>query len=122
MRQAGRYQRWRVINTGAAHCHSALPTLHHARQAPALSLIIKLALPEPNMGFLSVFACALPAACWQASAALPSVLPPCCASQSPQPMLPPSASSAGYKALVDLVVLDPTTLLPTNSCSIQLLA
>lgn len=37
-------------------------------------------------------------------------------------MPPPSASAAGYKALVDLVVLDPTTLLPTNSCSMQLLA
>ena len=30
--------------------------------------------------------------------------------------------SAGYKALVDLVVLDPATLLPTNSCDLQPLA
>lgn len=30
--------------------------------------------------------------------------------------------NTGYKALVDLVVLDPATLLPTNSCDLQLLA
>ena len=30
--------------------------------------------------------------------------------------------AAGYKGLVDLVVLDPATLLPTNSCDLQLLA
>ncbi|KAI7838549.1 hypothetical protein COHA_007692 [Chlorella ohadii] len=30
--------------------------------------------------------------------------------------------NTGYKGLVDLVVLDPATLLPTNSCDLQLLA
>ncbi len=104
--QAGRYQRWRVLNTGAVDCSAEPPTM---ACFPGMRRTVRSLLGHTPVSLLHDVP-------WEDSQLRNKWLDGLCQCAIRHTL------SAGYKALVDLVVLDPATLLPTNSCDLQLLA